>query len=179
MAELGKAQWLQFLRGSFSEPWVWSKPHEWGRGKSVDTTGFHQVSMGSHKTSPRFLWAQPTTNPSPMNGEFLNNTMAEFQIHPNPGADEPTGSGPQGKQVIGGATSPTFVERSWIWALTLLLGELRHFHAIWEVSTCPAMSGSHGKRRPEWKESVHVGGGSYSINNKKVFTYTFKFADRA
>lgn len=70
--------------------------------------------MGSHKTSPRFLRAQPTTNPSPMNGEFLNNTMAEFQIHPNPGADEPTGFGPQGEQVIGGAVSPMFVERSWI-----------------------------------------------------------------
>jgi len=70
--------------------------------------------MGSHKTSPRFLRAQPTTNPSPVNGEFLNNTMAEFQIHPNPGADEPTGSVPQGEQVIGRAISPTLAERSWI-----------------------------------------------------------------
>lgn len=70
--------------------------------------------MGSRKTSPRFLRAQPTTNLSPMNGGFLNNTMAEFQIHPNPGADEPTGSIPQGEQVIGRAVSPTLVERSWI-----------------------------------------------------------------
>lgn len=68
--------------------------------------------MGSHKTSPRFLRAQPTTNPSPMNGEFLNNTMAEVQIHPNPGADEPTGSVPQGEQVIGRAVSPTLVDLS-------------------------------------------------------------------
>lgn len=56
--------------------------------------------MGSHKTSSRFLRAQPTTNPSPVSGEFLNNTMAGIQIHPKPGACEPTGSVPQ---VIGRA----------------------------------------------------------------------------
>lgn len=32
----------------------------------------------------------------------------------------------------------------------------------------------------DWNEKkTCVGGGTYSINNKKVFTYTFKFADRA
>lgn len=178
MAELGEALWFQFLGGSFSKPWVWSKPHEWGRGKSVDTTGFHQVSMWGHKTSPRFLRAQPTRNLSPMNGELLNNTMAGFQIHPKPGADEPTEFVLQGQQVIGTAVSLALAERSWLWALTLLLGELRRFHAIWEVSACTAMSVSHGKRRLELKENVCVGGGSYSIHNREVFTYTFKFADR-
>lgn len=40
--------------------------------------------------------------------------MAGFQIHPKPGADEPTEFVLQGQQVIGTAVSLALAERSWL-----------------------------------------------------------------